>query len=120
MHKSIRDIVSAKNSGKKITALTSFDYTLARMCDAAGTDILLVGDSAGMVALGYDDTTRVTMDQIACTMQALSCGFLQYQKRGVYPRGFYFLSSSLCSSFNSDASIRYEFSSLGNLPSRTS
>ena len=64
LHKSIRDIVSAKNSGKKITALTSFDYTLARMCDAAGTDILLVGDSAGMVALGYDDTTRVTMDQM--------------------------------------------------------
>ena len=41
MHKSIRDIVSSKNSGKKITALTSFDYTLARMCDAAGTVILI-------------------------------------------------------------------------------
>ena len=72
MHKSIRDIVSAKNSGKKITALTSFDYTLARMCDAAGTDILLVGDSAGMVALGYDDTTRVTMEQMCLFTNATS------------------------------------------------
>ena len=73
MHKSIRDIVSAKNSGKKITALTSFDYTLARMCDAAGTDILLVGDSAGMVALGYDDTTRVTLAPCRIIIRELYC-----------------------------------------------
>ncbi len=72
MHKSVRDIITVKNSGKKLTALTSFDYTLARMCDAAGTDILLVGDSAGMVALGYDDTTRVTMDQMCLFTNAVS------------------------------------------------
>jgi len=48
----------------KITALTSYDYTMARLCDDAGIDILLVGDSAGMVMLGHQDTTRVTMEQM--------------------------------------------------------
>ncbi|MDI1495976.1 MAG: 3-methyl-2-oxobutanoate hydroxymethyltransferase [Cenarchaeum symbiont of Oopsacas minuta] len=72
MHKSIMDIVAVKNTGKKITVLTSFDHTFASMCDAVGIDILLVGDSAGMVALGYDDTTKVTMDQMCLFTRAVS------------------------------------------------
>jgi len=47
-----------------ISALTAYDYSTARLLDEAGTDILLVGDSLGMVVLGYPDTTHVTLNQI--------------------------------------------------------
>ena len=56
----------------RITALTSYDYTMARLCDEAGIDILLVGDSAGMVMLGHQDTTQVTMEQMRLWTQAVS------------------------------------------------
>ncbi|PIN82084.1 MAG: 3-methyl-2-oxobutanoate hydroxymethyltransferase, partial [Nitrosopumilales archaeon CG11_big_fil_rev_8_21_14_0_20_33_24] len=49
MHKSVYDIIKMKKDGKKISVITSYDYTLASLCDKAGIDILLVGDSAGMV-----------------------------------------------------------------------
>ena len=51
MPKSVRDILLMKNS-KKITVITAYDYTIAHLCDKSGVDILLVGDSAGMVILG--------------------------------------------------------------------
>ena len=49
MHKSVRDILAMKNQGKKISVITAYDYTMASLCDRAGIDILLVGDSGGMV-----------------------------------------------------------------------
>ena len=52
MHKTVADILSKKNSGKKISVITAYDYSMATLCDRAGIDILLVGDSAGMVMLG--------------------------------------------------------------------
>ena len=45
----------------KISMITAYDYTSAKLCDDAGYDILLVGDSLGMVQLGYDGTEKVTM-----------------------------------------------------------
>ena len=48
----------------KITALTTYDYPMTRMLDEAGVPLLLVGDSVGMVVLGYPDTTHVTMDEM--------------------------------------------------------
>lgn len=50
-----------KASGKKIAALTAYDYPSARLVDEAGADLILVGDSLGMVVLGYPDTTAVTL-----------------------------------------------------------
>jgi 3-methyl-2-oxobutanoate hydroxymethyltransferase len=61
-----------KKDGKKISVITSYDYTLASLCDKAGIDILLVGDSAGMVMLGYENTIPVTMDQMCMFTEAVS------------------------------------------------
>ena len=72
MHKSVYDIIKMKKDGKKISAITSYDYTLASLCDRSGIDILLVGDSAGMVMLGYENTIPVTMDQMCIFTEAVS------------------------------------------------
>ncbi len=53
-----------KESGEKVSAITAYDYTMACLCDRAGVDIMLVGDSAGMVMLGYDSTIPVTVEQM--------------------------------------------------------
>jgi 3-methyl-2-oxobutanoate hydroxymethyltransferase len=61
--------VSSQNSSPaKITCLTAYDYPTARLLDEAGVDVLLVGDSLGMVVLGYDSTLPVTMEEmLQCT-----------------------------------------------------
>ena len=60
----IPSILEKKNSGKKITALTAYDYSFARILDASEIDIVLVGDSVGMVSLGYESTLPVTMEDM--------------------------------------------------------
>lgn len=72
MHKSVRDILDKKKNGQKISVITAYDYTLATLCDKAGIDIMLVGDSAGMVMLGYESTIPVTMDQMVLFTEAVS------------------------------------------------
>lgn len=72
MHKSIKDILDMKKEKRKISVMTSYDYTLASLCDKSGIDILLVGDSAGMVMLGYENTIPVTMDQMCLFTEAVS------------------------------------------------
>ena len=72
MHKTVQDIIKMKKEKKKISAITSYDYTLASLCDKAGIDVLLVGDSAGMVMLGYENTIPVTMDQMCMFTEAVS------------------------------------------------
>jgi 3-methyl-2-oxobutanoate hydroxymethyltransferase len=61
-----------KEDGEKISVITSYDYTLASLCDKSGIDILLVGDSAGMVMLGYENTIPVTMDQMCMFTESVS------------------------------------------------
>ena len=73
MSKSVRDIISMKNY-KKITVLTAYDFTTAHLCDKAGVDILLVGDSGGMVMLGYENTIPVTMEQMCFFTEAVARG----------------------------------------------
>ncbi len=64
-----KSAVSSQNSSPaKITCLTAYDYPTARLLDEAGVDILLVGDSLGMVVLGYESTLPVTMEEmLQCT-----------------------------------------------------
>jgi len=72
LHKTVQDIIQMKKEKKKISVITSYDYTLASLCDKAGIDVLLVGDSAGMVMLGYENTIPVTMDQMCMFTEAVS------------------------------------------------
>lgn len=53
-----------KKAGEKITALTAYDYPIAKIVDGAGIDVILVGDSVGMVVLGYENTIPVTMEEM--------------------------------------------------------
>ena len=57
-------ITARKNSGKKITALTAYDYSFAKLLDSSEIDILLVGDSLGMVSQGHENTLSVTIEDI--------------------------------------------------------
>ena len=73
MPKSVKDITSMKGA-KKITVITAYDFTTAQLCDKAGIDVLLVGDSGGMVMLGYENTIPVTMEQMCFFTEAVSRG----------------------------------------------
>jgi len=53
-----------KDNGEKISMLTAYDYSMARILDAAGTDVLLVGDSASNVMAGHETTLPITLDQM--------------------------------------------------------
>lgn len=58
---SLTELAQRKHSGQKLAVLTAYDYPTARLLDEAGIDLILVGDSLGMVVLGLPDTTGVTM-----------------------------------------------------------
>src|SRR4051812_5723803 len=60
----VPDFLSARSRGQRLTLLTAYDYTMARLLDAAGVDGLLVGDSLGMVVQGQPDSLAVTLDEM--------------------------------------------------------
>lgn len=66
-----------KKRGEKVAALTAYDYPTARLLDESGIDIILVGDSLGMVVLGYEDTTQVTLDEMLHHTRAVARGVKQ-------------------------------------------
>jgi len=72
--KSIHDFLQMKKEGKKIVFLTSYDFPTAQFAEAAGLDMLLVGDSLGMCVYGYEGTIPVVMDQMIFHAQAVRRG----------------------------------------------
>lgn len=64
----------SKISGDKITVLTAYDYTNAKLLDESGVDCILVGDSLGMVMLGYEDTLKVTVEDMIHHTKAVRRG----------------------------------------------
>lgn len=64
-------IQARKLSGEKIVALTAYDYPTGVLCEAAGMDLVLVGDSLGNTALGYENTLPVTMDEMLAALRAV-------------------------------------------------
>lgn len=67
-------LVEMKQKGVKITMLTAYDTPTARLCNEAGVDCILVGDSVGMVKLGYENTIPVTVDEILHHTKAVTRG----------------------------------------------
>ena len=74
MRVSIHDIAKMKQRGEKIPMLTAYDYVTAKLMDEAGIPFILVGDSLGMVMLGYESTIQVTMDDILHHVKAVVRG----------------------------------------------
>ena len=70
----MEDFRARKRRGERITALTAYDYPTARLLDESGIDIILVGDSLGMVVLGYRDTTEVKFEEMLHHTRAVARG----------------------------------------------
>ncbi len=72
--KTLNDFLQMKKDGEKIVMLTAYDYPSARLAEEAGVDVILVGDSLGMVVLGYDSTVPVTMADMVHHSRAVRRG----------------------------------------------
>src|SRR6478672_10268793 len=70
----VPDLLEKKQRSEKIAMLTAYDALMARLLDCAGVDVILVGDSLGMVLLGYSSTLPVTMDAMVHHSLAVSHG----------------------------------------------
>lgn len=74
MKKTVASFKEAKQKGQRLTMLTAYDYSMAKLIDEAGIDGILVGDSLGMVALGYENTLSVTVDDMVHHIKAVARG----------------------------------------------
>lgn len=94
----VNDIQQMKLDGKKITAVTAYDYPTAQLADRAGIDIVLIGDSLAMVVLGRDNTIPITVDEMIPFARAVSRG----AKRALVVADMPFMSYNV----NSEEAIR--------------
>ena len=88
----IHTLRQMKERGEKIAMLTAYDATFARLLDEAGADVLLVGDSLGMVVQGHETTLPVTLDEIAYHCRAVARGARRAHVVGDMP----FMSYQAC------------------------
>ena len=88
----VPEIVKAKASGRPIVALTAYDFPFARIADEAGVDLLLVGDSLGMVVQGHDNTLPVTMDEMVYHTRMVA----RARRRALLVADLPFLSYQVC------------------------
>ena len=70
----VRNLIKLKEHGKRITAVTAYDYSFAKIAELANIDIILVGDSGAMVMFGYENTTPATMEEMLLRTKAVSRG----------------------------------------------
>ena len=86
---SIPALGEMKKRGENISMLTAYDYPTARLLDEAGVDVLLVGDTLGMVVLGYDSTVHVTLEEMIHHIKAVVRGAQRALVIGDLPFGSY-------------------------------
>ena len=87
--KSVNDILELKQKSEKIVAITAYDYSTSLICDRAGVDIILVGDSAGMVMLGQKSTTPTLTRDMLVFCKGVSMGAKRAMVVGDLPFGSY-------------------------------
>ncbi len=92
--KSILDLYKMKEQGEKLSWITAYDFPMASFAEQAGMDMILVGDSLGMVVLGYDGTVPVTMDDCISHCQAVRRGAPNTMIVGDMPFGSYQISDA--------------------------
>jgi 3-methyl-2-oxobutanoate hydroxymethyltransferase len=85
----IDDIRMKKATGNRITMITSYDYCMAKICDMANVDIILVGDSAATVMMGYETTRSITMEEMLIFCKAVKNGTRRALIVGDMPFGSY-------------------------------
>jgi 3-methyl-2-oxobutanoate hydroxymethyltransferase len=91
---SVSDVVATKGM-EKLAVITAYDYSTAAICDKSGIDILLVGDSASMVVLGYTSTVPIGMNEMLIFCSAVSRGAKRAMVVGDMPFGSYQPGKSL-------------------------
>src|SRR4029453_2080622 len=85
----LRRLEAMRGAGEPIVMVTAYDYPSARVVEAAGVDLVLVGDSAANVVLGYDSTAPVTMDEMVMLASAVRRGLRTPLLIGDLPFGSY-------------------------------
>jgi 3-methyl-2-oxobutanoate hydroxymethyltransferase len=85
----VPEIGRMKGAGERITMVTAYDWTFARLLDEAGVDMLLVGDSLGMVVQGHDTTLPVTLDEMVYHTRMVARGAARPMVVGDLPFGSY-------------------------------
>ena len=88
----LSELANRKGAGEKLVMVTAYDHPSARLADAAGVDVVLVGDSAGDNVLGYESTVPVTMDELLVLVRAVARGARRALVVGDMPFGSFQLS----------------------------
>ena len=88
----VRTLAARKRRGEKLTMLTAYDFAFARIFDAAGIDLLLVGDSLGNVVQGHDTTLPVTLDEVVYHTRLVARACRRAMVIGDMPFGSYQVS----------------------------